>query len=74
MAKDIGLAPSTGDPFMQAWEQAVAAYFQGDFDRALERVDATDKLVPGLWDVHRLRFLLKDLKEFQREITPIQTP
>jgi len=70
MAKDIGLAPSTGDPFMQAWEQAVAAYFQGDFGRALDGVEAADKLFPGLWDVQRLRFLLKDLEEFQRELTP----
>ena len=70
MAKDIGLAPSTGDPFMQAWEQAVAAYFQGDFGRALDGVEAAEKLFPGLWDVQRLRFLLKDLEEFQRELTP----
>ena len=70
MAKDIGLAPSTGDPFMQAWEQAVAAYFQGDFERALSGLEAADKLFPGLWDVQRLRFLLKDLEEFQRELTP----
>jgi hypothetical protein len=74
MATDIGLTPSVGDPFMQAWERAVAAYFQGDFGRALEQVDAADTLVPGLWDVHRLRFLLKDLEEFRREITPTQTP
>ena len=74
MAKDIGLVPSVGDPFMEAWEQAVSAYFQGDFVRALERVGAADKLFPGLWDVHRLRFLLKDLEEFRREITPTQTP
>jgi S1-C subfamily serine protease len=70
MAKDIGLAPSTGDPFMQAWEQAVAAYFQGDFRRAMEQLEAADKLVPGLWDVQRLRFLLRDLLEFQAEIMP----
>ena len=44
MATDIGLKPSTGDPFMQAWEQAVAAYFQGDFGRAMDRLEAADKL------------------------------
>ena len=56
------------------WPRAVAAYFQGDFDRALERVEAADKLMPGLWDVHRLRVLLKDLEEFQKELTPARTP
>jgi S1-C subfamily serine protease len=74
MAKDIRLMPSVGDPFMQAWEQAVAAYFQGDFERAAERVEAADKLVPGLWDVQRLRVLLKDLEEFQRENMPVRPP
>ena len=73
MAKDSGLMPSTGDPFMQAWEQAVAAYFQGDFGRAMDRLEAADKLLPGLWDVQRLRVLLKDLEEFQKEITPVRT-
>ncbi len=71
MAKDIGLTPSTGDPFMQVWGRAIAAYFQGDFDRALEGVEEADKLFPGLWDVQRLRFLLTDLEEFQRELTPV---
>ena len=70
MAKDIGLTPATGDPFMGAWEQAIAAYFQGDFGRSLERLEVADTLVPGLWDVVRLRVLLKDLLEFQQEMTP----
>jgi len=51
MAKDIRLTPRTGDPFMRAWEQAVAAYFQGDYNHALERLEAADKadkIVPGL--------------------------
>ncbi len=74
MARDIGLTPRTGDPFMQAWEQAIAAYFLGDFERAAERAEAADKLLPGLWDVQRLRFLLKDLEEFQKALTPTRTP
>jgi hypothetical protein len=74
MAKDIGLTPKTNDPFMGEWEQAVAAYFQGDYGRALERLEAADKLVPGLWDVQRLRVLLRDLEEFQRELRPVRPP
>jgi len=70
MAKDIGLTPKNDDPFMREWEQAVAAYFQGDYPRALERLEAADKLLPGLGDVVRLRGLLTDLIEFQWEITP----
>jgi hypothetical protein len=74
MARDIGLTPRTDDPFMQDWEKAIAAYFQGEYDRALQHVDAADKWLPGLWDVQRLRFLLKDILEFQKEITPARTP
>lgn len=74
MLRDLGVTPNRDDPFMDAWEHAVAAYFQGDYERALERLDAADKLLPGLWDVERLRFLLKDLLEFRKEITPTRTP
>jgi len=74
MAADIGLTPKTDDPFIQEWEQAISAYFQGDYDRALRYVDAADRLLPGLWDVQRLRFLLKDILEFRKEITPARTP
>jgi len=71
MAKDIGLTPRTGDPFMQAWAQAVAAYFQGDFGRALEQLEAADKILPGLWDAQRLRVWLADQIEFQKKDTPV---
>jgi len=71
MAKDIGLTPKTEDPFMREWEHAVVAYFEGDYRRAMERLEAADKFLPGLSDVERLRFLLKDLLEFQAEITPV---
>jgi hypothetical protein len=71
MAKDIGLAPRADDPFTDEWEHAVVAYFGGDYRQALERLEVADKLLPGLWDVERLRFLLKDLLEFQWEITPV---
>ena len=70
MAKDIGLTPKNDDPFMREWEQAVAAYFQGDYGRALERLEKADQLLPGLGDVQRLRILLKDLLEFQQEVAP----
>jgi hypothetical protein len=62
------------DPFMAEWEHVVAAYFQGDYQRALERLEAADKFLPGLWDVERLRFLLKDILEFRKEIAPVRTP
>lgn len=73
MAKGIGLTPKDDDPFMDEWEQAVAAYFQGDYGRALERLEAADRLLPGLGDVQRLRFLLKDLLEFRQGITPARS-
>ncbi len=74
MARDIGLVPKTNDPFMREWEAAIAAYFEGNYGLALERVDAADKLVRGLWDVQRLRALLVDIMEFTKEITPARTP
>ena len=70
MAKDIGLTPKADDPFSDEWERAIAAYFEGKFGEALERVEVAEKLFPGLWDVQRLRFLLTDLLEFKKEITP----
>jgi hypothetical protein len=73
MAKDIGLTPRADDPFDQAWEQAVAAYFQGDWSRALERLEAAEKIVPGLWDVQRLRVWLADHLEFPHRGTPVPT-
>jgi serine protease Do len=74
MAADIGLTPKTDDPFMREWEQAISAYFQGDYDRALQYLESADRLLPGLWDVQRLSFLLKDIVEFRKEITPTRTP
>jgi serine protease Do len=70
MAKDIGLTPKADDPFSDEWERAIVAYFEGRFGEALERVEVAEKLFPGLWDVQRLRFLLTDLLEFKKEITP----
>jgi hypothetical protein len=70
MAKDIGLTPKADDPFSDEWERVIAAYFEGKFGEALERVEVAEKLFPGLWDVQRLRFLLTDLLEFKKEITP----
>jgi serine protease Do len=72
MAKDIGLTPKADDPFSDEWERAIVAYFEGRFGEALERVEVAEKLFPGLWDVQRLRFLLTDLLEFKKEITPTQ--
>ena len=60
MAEDIGLTPRADDPSDQAWEQAVAASSQGDWSRALERLDTADKIFPGLWDPQRLREWLMD--------------
>jgi len=74
MAKDYGVTPNTDDPFMEEWEATIAAYFQGDYRRAWERLEAADKLLPGLWDVERLRVLLKDLLELQAEVTPVLPP
>ncbi len=59
---------------MDEWERAIAAYFAGKHREALEYVEGADKLFPGLWDVQRLRFLLTDILEFQKEITPARTP
>jgi hypothetical protein len=73
MAKDIGLTPKADDLFSDEWERAITAYFDGKHVEALGYVEAADKLFPGLWGVHRLRFLLKDLLEFQQEITPART-
>lgn len=74
MAKDYGVTPNTDDPFMEEWEATIAAYFQGDYRRALARLEAADKLLPGLMDVQRLRVLLKDLLELQAEVTPVPPP
>jgi hypothetical protein len=70
MAKDIGLTPKADDRFSDEWERAIGAYFGGKFGEALEYLEAAEKLFPGLWDVQRLRVLLKDLLEFKQEITP----
>jgi hypothetical protein len=70
MAKDIGLTPKADDRFSDEWERAITAYFEGKFGEALEYLEAAEKLFPGLWDVQRLRVLLKDLLEFKEEITP----
>jgi hypothetical protein len=70
MAKDIGLTPKADDRFSDEWERAITAYFEGKFGEALEYLEAAEKLFPGLWDVQRLRVLLKDLLEFKQEITP----
>jgi hypothetical protein len=72
MAKDIGLTPKADDPFMDEWERAITAYFEGKYGQALAHVEAAEKRVPGLWDVERLRFLLTDILEFQKEITPVR--
>jgi hypothetical protein len=58
---------------MEQWERAVAAYFESSMRRCCS-VEAAEKLLPGLWDVQRLRFLLTDILEFQKEITPVRTP
>jgi hypothetical protein len=72
MAKDIGLTPKADDPFSDEWERAITAYFEGKHGEALEYVEGAEKLFPGLWDVQRLRFLLKDILEFKQEITPVR--
>jgi len=74
MAKDIGLTPKADDPFSDEWERAITAYFEGKYGQALVHVEAAEKLLPGLWDVQRLRFLLTDILEFQKEITPVTKP
>ena len=72
MAKDIGLTPKADDQFSDEWERVLTAYFQGKHGEALAYLETADKLFPGLWDVERLRFLLKDLLEFKQEYTPVQ--
>lgn len=74
MAKDIGLTPKADDPFSDEWERAITAYFEGRHGEALEYVEGAEKLFSGLWDVQRLRFLLKDILEFKQEITPARVP
>jgi serine protease Do len=70
MAKDIGLTPKADDPFSDEWERAITAYFEGKYGEALERLEGAEKLFPGLWDVQRLRVLLKDILALTQEITP----
>jgi serine protease Do len=70
MAKDIGLTPKADDPFSDEWERAITAYFEGKYGEALERLEGAEKLFPGLWDVQRLRVLLKDILALTQEIAP----
>jgi len=70
MAKDIGLTPKADDAFMDEWERAITAYFEGKHGEALERLEDAEKLFPGLWDVQRLRVLLKDILALKQEIAP----
>jgi hypothetical protein len=52
----------------------IEQHFEGKYSQALTHVEAAEKLFPGVWDVQRLRFLLKDLEEFRNEITPVRRP
>lgn len=70
MAKDIGLTPKADDAFMDEWERAITAYFEGKHGEALGYLEGAEKLFPGLWDVQRLRVLLKDILTLKQEITP----
>jgi hypothetical protein len=47
VARDIGLTPKTDDPFTREWESAIAVYFRGNRDRALQHIDAADTLWSG---------------------------
>ncbi len=60
LAKQIGLTPTTDSPFTREWDQAVEAFIQGDFRQALSRLDAADRIVPGLIDLERARARLQD--------------
>jgi len=61
LAQRIGVTPQSDGPFMREWQAAVNAYFRGAFSTALAHAEATDRILPGLSDVHQLRTHLERL-------------
>ena len=54
-ARQISLVPTTDSPFTRTWEEAVDAYFRGDYRRAVSHVESADRIMPGFPDLQRLR-------------------
>lgn len=51
----IGLTPTSDTRFMKEWEQGVAAYFRGEYQRSLGHLNTAEKIMPGFPDIQRLR-------------------
>jgi len=54
-ARAIGLAPTGDSPFTREWERALMAFFGEDYGRALQHLEAAERLAPGLPDARSLR-------------------
>jgi hypothetical protein len=51
----IGLTPNPDTRLMKEWEQGVAAYFGGEYQRSLEHLNNAERIMPGFPDIQRLR-------------------
>ncbi|HXH27682.1 MAG TPA: trypsin-like peptidase domain-containing protein [Candidatus Polarisedimenticolia bacterium] len=51
----VGLTPNPDTRFMKDWDEAVTAYFGGEYRKTLARLESAEKLMPGFPDVQRLR-------------------
>jgi hypothetical protein len=51
----IGLTPTSDTRFMKEWEQGVAAYFLGEYQRSLGHLNTAEQIMPGFPDIQRLR-------------------
>jgi len=53
-ARTINLTPTADSPFARAWDQAVHSFFQQDYRRTLQAVEAAERIRPGFMDVAQL--------------------
>jgi hypothetical protein len=51
----IGLTPTSDTRFMKEWEQGVADYFLGEYQRSLGHLNTAEQIMPGFPDIQRLR-------------------
>jgi S1-C subfamily serine protease len=51
----IGLTPNPDTRLMKEWEQGVAAYFRGEYQRSLGHLNNAERIMPGFPDIQRLR-------------------